>query len=126
MFSSKEQKFVDVARKYINGESKNQHVSLLVIRNKILSVGVNDYIKTHTFAHSNNYRYSHIHSELSCLRRFPWRNFDIKKATIINLRFARKDNSLLLSRPCFNCLDLIGSFGVKYIIYSTPNGFEKL
>lgn len=123
----KPENYIEIARKYIKKcEGKCQHVSLLLIRNKILSVGVNNYIKTHPFAHHNNYRYSHIHSELDCIRRFPWRQHDMKRASLVNLRFARATDGLLLSRPCHNCLNLIAAFNIKEVVFSTPTGFEKL
>lgn len=121
------QKFIEFARKHVKYcVGKNQHISLLVIRNKIICVGFSNYVKTHTYASYNNYKYAHIHSELSAICRFPWRQYDITKSTLINIRFAKANNGLLLSRPCHNCLNLIAGFNIKQVIFSTPTGFEKL
>lgn len=122
-----EQKFVDFARKYVTKcDGKCQHISLLVIRNKILSVGQNSYRKTHPLSYYHGYKYCRTHSELLAIAKFPFRNNDINKATLINIRFARANSGLLLSKPCLSCQNLIAAFSIRQTIFSTPTGFEKL
>lgn len=123
----KPEKFVEIARKYTKKcDGKCLHISLIVQKNKILSIGYNSYLRTHPFAYKNNYKYGRIHSELLAITKFPYWEYDIQKCTLINFRFARATNGLLLSKPCLSCLNLIIGFSVKEVVYSTPDGFVKL
>jgi tRNA(Arg) A34 adenosine deaminase TadA len=119
--SPKEERLIEYALKYAHKSvGKNIHVSLLVIRNKIINHGVNSYLKTSPLGGKD--RFYFVHSELSCIKRFNFRENNIKKATLYNFRFAKKDCGLLLSRPCENCFVLCKTFGIRRIAYSTENG----
>ena len=127
--TKRELKFVEFARKYnaINGTvRKNLHISLIVYKNRMLSVGLNNYYKGHSIASKANYKYNASHSEMIALAKFPFRNYDISKATLINVRLAKKDNGILMSAPCAYCYSLIKEFNIKQVIYSTPSGFVYL
>jgi hypothetical protein len=104
---------------------KNSHVSLLVIRNKVISYGVNNYLKTHPKGPIDRLQF--IHSELDCIRKFNFRENNINKAVLYNFRFSRLNlNNLLMSQPCVGCLKLAQTFNIRCIFYSTPEGMVEL
>ena len=119
------QKLINTARKYINTDNKNLHVSILTHKNKIIEVKGNNYNKTDSFGVYYKYQYGYIHSELAVIKaaRF-YKHLD--KCTLYNFRFSRKGLGTLLSMPCVQCMNLINTFGIKEVIYTTGYGFGKL
>lgn len=114
-----------IARKHAcKSTGKNIHVSLLVIRNKVISWGRNSYEKTHPRGGKN--RLYFVHSELNCITRFNFRENKISRATLYNFRFSKKDSGLLLAAPCENCIQLCTAFGIRKIKFSTPYGMCEL
>lgn len=99
---------------------KNRHFSFLVRKNQIVSMGWNNYLKTHPIADKFNYGSKAIHSELACLLNA---NKIDKKSYMINIRIGA-NNSIMLSRPCKNCQSLLLHYGVSDVIYSTEEGFK--
>lgn len=121
----KQDKIIQTALKYAyRSVGRNIHVSLLVIRNKVISWGVNSYLKTSPKSYKN--RFFFIHSEWDAIRRFNHRENNIRRASLYNFRFARLDSSLLISKPCDDCYKLVTSFGVRSIFYTTENGLVQL
>lgn len=91
----------------------DRHVSLLISKNKIVSVGLNQRRKTHPMAAKFGYRFYSIHSELDALIRCGFeRNLDI-----LNLRFL-KNGTLAMAKPCDKCLNMLRFFDVRNIYYS--------
>jgi tRNA(Arg) A34 adenosine deaminase TadA len=120
------QKLITLARQNANFEAKNVHVSILTHKNKVISVGRNDYNKTSS-AFVDFYRETHnrIHSEMDCIKRA--RNYrHLSKCALWNFRFARKNNGLLLSMPCNGCMQLINLFDIKQVYFTTPYGVSEL
>jgi deoxycytidylate deaminase len=116
------QKLINTARKYINTDSKNQHVSLIVYKNKVLSVGRNSYKKTDRFAQIHKFQnFFYIHSELNAIKKV-YRYVDLSKVTLINMRFSKDSEQLLMARPCNDCMNLISAFNIKRVIYSDRSG----
>lgn len=125
MLTNKSMRLIDYASKYAHKSvGKNIHVSLLVIRNKVISAGFNNYLKTHPKGPINRLQF--LHSELDCIRRFNFRENNISRATLYNFRFSRRNlNKLLLSKPCLECDKLCNVFGIRKIIYSSPEGMVE-
>jgi hypothetical protein len=123
---TKDKRLIEFARKFAHKSvGKNSHVSLLVIRNKVISYGVNNYLKTHPKGPIDRLQF--IHSELDCIRKFNFRENNINKAVLYNFRFSRLNlNNLLMSQPCVGCLKLAQTFNIRCIFYSTPEGMVEL
>ncbi len=119
---NKVKRLVEYARKHVHKSvGINAHVSLLVIRNKVISCGVNNYLKTHPKGPTDRLQF--IHSELDCIRRFNFRENKINRATLYNFRFLRANlNNLMMAKPCGGCQKLAQTFGIKRIFYSTQEG----
>ena len=99
--------------------NKNKHFSFIVRKNKIESIGWNDYQKTHPLSYKYNYYSRAIHSELACLLNCS--KID-RKSYMINIRLG-KNNKLLMSRPCDICESLLFHHGIFNVVYSTEEGF---
>ena len=97
-----------------------KHVSIIVRKNEIVSVGTNDF-RTHSLAKKYGYRFDEVHSELDALLRYKGPKDNLK---LINYRFNRF-GSMRMSKPCRYCLPWCVTL-FDGIWYSTDNGIEKL
>ena len=118
--------YIDLANALVNKHSR--HVSFLLYRNKIASIGINNPLKTHPrnlnykFRGRNDEDISHfvgIHSELSAVIRLG--EEDLSKYTLINVRINR-ENEVSLSKPCGGCQDMIKQLGIKKVLYTDEKG----
>ena len=76
-----------------------KHVSLIVRKNEIVSVGTNNF-RTHPLAKKYGYRFDEVHSELDALLRYRGPKDNL---VLINYRFNRFGD-MRMSKPCCNCL----------------------
>ncbi len=108
-------------------ENKHWHLSFLVRKNAILSIGFNRPKKTSGMAYKfGELEYPYIHAECDCLSRAACNLQDLKKCTLVNVRLAKR-GGLLLSRPCNNCAKIIASLGVGRVLYSNSfSHFEEM
>ena len=94
--------------------------------------------KTHTEqARLNKWRYnedaatkylpSKVHAEVSCLSRIKYLDIDFSKVHVYIYRETKK-GQLATSRPCPSCMAMIKELGIRYIHYTTNDGYcaEKL
>ena len=93
--------------------AKNKHFSFLIERNKVICMGVNDSTKTHPMALKFGYRFSAIHSEIDCIKRFPYPSKELKHFTMANVRIHLKTKEQLRSVPCSICRRILGDFELK-------------
>ena len=109
-------------------ECSNKHVSFIVCKNDILSVGVNSN-RTHPLCAKYKYPLLGIHSELSAIIRAP-KDTQFKRCKLINVRLSSdswKYNRPIfrMSKPCKYCESwCLGMF--KEIYYTTNNKFNIL
>ena len=75
------------------------HVSLVIRKNKLISVGTNNW-KTHPKTIKLGYMLPYLHSELDAVRKI---NTSLDKLTLINYRFS-KTGHVGMSRPCKYCM----------------------
>jgi hypothetical protein len=75
------------------------HVSLVIRKNKLISVGTNNW-KTHPKTVELGYMLPYLHSELDAVRKI---NTSLDKLTLINYRFS-KTGHVGMSRPCKYCM----------------------
>jgi deoxycytidylate deaminase len=113
-------KLAEMALPYALGSSrKKKHVSLILVRNNIISVGTNQ-LKSHPRAKKIGYRYDEVHSELDALLRCKER----KNLELVNFRFNRFGD-LRVSCPCSLCCPWCKLIFDK-IYYTTPDGYTRL
>ncbi len=106
------------------------HVSALIDKNRVLSLGFNNFLKTHPrtlklpYFNKRGERYAvKIHSELACLIKFGQE--DCSGLTMVNLRINLNDK-LDNSKPCFGCQALLRQVGIKTAYHTTIAGhFEQ-
>jgi hypothetical protein len=79
-------------------EGRCRHVSFLVLRRKVVAIGLNSYNRTHPLAAKFGHLGANVHSELAAIVRFPERNRQFKKVALYNVRVAL-DGSIRLSAP---------------------------
>ena len=103
-------------------KGRARHFSFLVCKNTILSIGWNDYNKTHTLAKKFGYYNGNIHSELACIVSCQR---DLKNCIMVNTRIGH-NNEYLMSKPCKHCQRLLLWYNIDNILYSTIEGFECL
>lgn len=93
-------------------------------RGNLLSIGKNSYSKTHPYQKRlsekfNNPHKCFLHAEIAAIIRCK----NHKKAyKMIITRFDSKGN-YALSKPCVICQEAIKLSNIKYIEYSTKNGY---
>jgi len=97
-----------------------KHVSLILRKNQIVSVGTNDN-RTHPLAKKYGYLNDEVHSELDALLKYRGPKDNL---TLVNFRFNRR-KQIRMSRPCKKCLAwCLAIFDDIY--YTTNHGFVRL
>ncbi len=105
---------------------KNKHFTFIFDKNKLVAMGYNSYLKTHSKASSLGYKFERVHSEVSALIKSRHRLEDLSGCTLINTRINIFDE-LGYCKPCLICRDWIQKTGFKQVIYINRDGdFEQL
>ena len=102
------------------------HLTAVFKKNRLLTVGVNNYKKTHPevekikYLNKENERYNAcIHSELAA-----WLNLDKANCSdfvFVNVRID-KNNKVGMSRPCSGCIKLLKKIRFKKFYYTDCDG----
>lgn len=107
------------------------HFSFLFERNKIISIGDNQYelsAKALYFAERYNIpqkkNFPYLHSEISAIAKLWGRTIIDKRLRLVNVRFLRS-GEMGLSRPCPDCMEVLNALGINQIYWSTSDGFEN-
>jgi hypothetical protein len=106
-------KLTKIARSTIHccyGNSR--HVSFILRRNKILSVGWNNGHKTSVFAVKSGYRFGTIHAEVAALRTYYYPINTLAKCRMVNIRINRM-GELCMAKPCNICNRILENFGLE-------------
>ena len=103
-------------------ERQKKHISLIVYKRKIISVGQNIF-KTHPDSVRLGYKYAEMHSELDAYRKIP-KSLRDKKLILLNFRFNRFGN-FRNSKPCSVCSKWCNEVFHK-IYYTTDDGIVSL
>ena len=90
--------------------------AIFVNQNKIVGRGCNVVFST---GKSND----GIHAEISALNNTTARYR--KNATVFVGR-TTKDGSLATAKPCYKCEKILSKIGVKWVWYSTSDGWERM
>lgn len=90
----------------------NKHAAGLLLKNKIKSHAINNYIKKDSL-------YKTIHAEINLLKSLK-RNL-YNKIDIIVIRI-NKSSDLKNSRPCSDCIRYLKEHGIRKVYYSNSAG----
>ena len=106
--------------------------SIIVYKNKVLSVGWNVENKTNPLQEEYNklrnydvdvkFTKSSLHAEFSAMLRIKHMDIDFGRVHMFVYR-ERKDGSIGYARPCPACMGFAKKLGIKNIYYSTNNGW---
>ena len=94
-------------------------------KGRLLSIGHNQYMKSHPLQKAYAIRAGlpvkdKLHAEIQCLVRSG-----DKPVHRLAVERYLKDSSMALAKPCPVCQEAIKDFGVKFVEYTTPNGWVK-
>lgn len=94
-------------------------------RGRVLSIGQNNYEKSHPLQarHATNAGMPHrifLHAEVHSIVRCP----DLSKAHRMHVSRWDKKGRPMLARPCPVCMSAISATGIKYVEYTTGDGFD--
>ncbi len=114
---------------------KNFHLSFLIYKNRIISIGQNSK-KTHPINLRNKKisregidisTFKGVCSEWSAISKLKnLTNIPAHKCSLINIRI-NKNNEIRMSRPCCSCIKLLSFFDISRVYYSNEKGeFEHL
>ena len=125
------ERFINLAKALVG--KNHRHVSFILRRNKIVSIGTNNLDKTHTQSLNYNYRGRKgedirrevgIHSELSAVLKMGEEN--LTKHALVNVRI-NKNGKAAMSKPCKGCLDLVRQLNFNKVHYTNNKGqFDQL
>lgn len=114
------EKLIDIAKPLcMNLDRKKKHVSIIVSKGEIVSIGTNQY-KTHPIAKAIGYRYSEMHSELNALLKTEQR----KNLHLYNFRFNRF-GEMRIAKPCCLCMPWCKAV-FKSIHFSSRDGMLEM
>lgn len=106
-------------------DSDKHHLSFIVRKNKILSIGWNSSKQTHTISKIYGYPFIGVHSEVRAILNYENWQSDLKKCTLINVRINNNDE-ISMSKPCPHCEKLIEKIGFKRVYFTNFDGeFER-
>ena len=98
-------------------------VAVLAKNKRIISVGVNDYEKTHP--NTPQIYSTHVipmHAEVDCISRWIVKNRRITRDMslyIVGYTKAEDNNFVISSYPCPSCQHLINRVGIQRVVYMT-------
>lgn len=112
---------IDIAAGLICNSDKHRHISFIIYKNRIVSIGYSQARKTDPMAKRYGHRFSSIHSELHSIKKFPFRPSKLAKCMMVNIRIMA-NGSIGISKPCENCQKLLIDFGLKAVYYTNRKG----
>lgn len=122
MIKTRDVKFVSDALEYARKHKSFKYtiVSFLVQGKKIVSIGMNDYKKTHAKTPQIHNYVTPRHSEIQCLSKYlvKGRRFTSDMTLyVVGLTQAKVSNLVISSKPCESCQIFIKSCGVPRVVY---------
>ena len=64
------------------------------------------------------------HAEIDALLPLMKRNYDLSRATVYTFR-RNRNGQITLARPCPRCMSVIRSLNIRYIEYTTDDGYAS-
>lgn len=107
------------------------HFSFLFLRNKVISIGLNDYeisAKSLYFAERFNVpqkkKWPSLHSEIDAISKL-WGKYPVgPRLKLVNIRFL-KSGLPGMAKPCSDCSEVLKALGINEIYWSTNDGFNR-
>ena len=135
MLRNVDYRYFKKARQIANiSDYKKQHVGCVAVyQGQVIGLGCNCN-KTHpTQKFYNKYRIKSdnmlpkLHAEISCINQIKHLDINFSKVKLYIYRI-RNDQPFGLSRPCPSCMAAIKDLGIRYVYYTTNDGYayEKL
>lgn len=129
-------KYIELAHALFNPdhELRTFHVSFVLYKNRIVSVGINN-VKTSP-VNLKNPRYGRGGENISTFKGScsEWvalsklknmTNIPFGKCVLINVRL-NKNKQIAISKPCDSCASLLEFFDIRKVFFTTNNGvFEQ-
>ncbi len=128
-------KLIELARSMRPQKSTGQffHISAILRKNRIVSIGWNNYLKSHPsrrFGHYADYKgfggdfRASLHSEISAIIKLG--EEDLSGFSMINIRIGNF-NQVCMSRCCPNCFRVLRDTGLDTLYFTNQLGqFEEL
>lgn len=112
----------------LNSRKLQYHFSFLFERNKIVSVGQNQYdLSAKALYFANRYNipqkksFPYLHSEISAISRL-WGKIRVDgRLKLVNVRFL-KSGEMGISKPCPDCMEVLNALGIDQIYWSIEDG----
>jgi hypothetical protein len=105
---------------------RNKHFSFIIHRNRILSVGWNNYWCSHPECKRIGYRFNAIHSEFSAINRYKGDRKKLKRCILVNTR-VNSIGEIGMAKPCVYCQEFISDMRFRKVWYTNSTGiFESL
>jgi len=117
-------KLISLAITLIHNADKHRHISFIILKNKIVSIGYSHSKKTDPLAKQYGHRFNSVHSEISAIKKFPFRIKKLSKCTMVNIRIMA-DGTIGMSKPCIHCQKLLKDFEIGEVYYTTKDGALK-
>lgn len=123
---------ISLALKPKHQTGRTFHVTFVLDKSKIVSIGINNLNKTHPKTHKFNYKtfekdstyMTSLHSEMDAWLKLGQQN--CSHLTFVNVRI-NNNNKLDFSYPCSGCLSLMSQIGFKDFYFSSKdNSFSKI
>lgn len=126
--------YFEKARKisFNSDNTKAKVGSIIVYKNKIISIGWNFENKTNPVQEEynklRNYKVdvkstkSALHAEFSAMLKIKYMDIDFSKINMFVYR-EKKDGTIGYARPCEACMGLAKKLGIKNIYYTTNDGW---
>lgn len=99
---------------------KYSMVAYLVDGKRVVSIGMNNYKKTHPSTPQIKEYILPKHAEIDCLARYIVKHKPIKSSLtlyVVGLTQAKVSNLVISSKPCVSCQIFIKSCGVPRVVY---------
>lgn len=106
--------------------------SVIVYKNKVISIGWNvenktnplqeEYNRLREYDIDVNKTKSSIHAEFAAMLKIKHMNIEFNKVNLFVYRI-RKDESVGYARPCAACMGFAKKLGIKNIYYTTNDGW---
>jgi deoxycytidylate deaminase len=116
------EKILDISKKLKDVPSgTNRHFSFIIDKNRILSLGWNDYYCSNRIAYDNGHVHGGIHSEFSAYVRYRGDFGRLRRCIMVNTRINSLDK-IGMSKPCTVCQKFIEKVGFRKVYYTNILG----
>lgn len=100
---------------------KSNHITFLLRRNTILSIGKNYEDKSHPLASRWGFIDGAIHSELDAIIKATRIDVKLNRCTLWNIRVDRY-SKVRIAKPCQRCKQLLFSFNINRVNWTNEQG----